>query len=272
MEIVYLCLFAFLAGFIDSVVGGGGLIQLPALLVFLPGVPLPTAFGTGKFAGIAGTTAAMVKYVRSVKINYLAILPAAAAAFVFSFLGARALSHIDASLLKPLILVLLILVAIYTFIRKDFGSLHAPRLTENKERMYGLLVGTAIGFYDGFFGPGTGSFLIFIFIGVFGFNFLAASAAAKVVNVATNLSALLYFIWKGHVIYEVAIPMAICSIIGSQLGTRTALKRGTGFVRVLFLVVVTGIIIKFAYDTYGNGGGDFVKLSSAVLDWVGKRG
>ncbi|WP_317175434.1 sulfite exporter TauE/SafE family protein [Pontibacter cellulosilyticus] len=270
--ILYLCFFAFLAGFIDSIVGGGGLIQLPALLVFLPGLPLPVAFGTGKFAGIAGTTAAMVRYVRTVKINYLAILPAAGAAFVFSFLGARALAHIDASLMKPLILVLLVLVAVYTFIKKDFGSLHAPKLTEQKERLYGLLVGASIGFYDGFFGPGTGSFLIFIFIGLFGFNFLAASAASKVVNVATNLSALLYFAYKGFVLYEVAIPMAVCSIIGSQLGTRTALNRGVGFVRVLFLVVVSGIILKFAYDTYGSGGSDFAQLATAVQQWFGRKG
>lgn len=270
-EIIYLCLFAFLAGFIDSVVGGGGLIQVPALFIFLPGVPVATVFGTGKLASIAGTTSAMVRYVRSVKINYWAILPAAAAAFVFSFLGARALSHLDASLLRPLILVLLVLVAIYTFIKKDFGSLHAPKLTETKEKLYGLLIGGAIGFYDGFFGPGTGSFLIFIFIGIFGFNFLAASAAAKVVNVATNLSALLYFGYKGYILYEVGVPMAISSIIGSQLGTRTALKRGTGFVRVLFLVVVSGIIIKFAYDTYCTGGKDFSQLSSTVLEWVGRN-
>ncbi|HEY4650228.1 MAG TPA: TSUP family transporter [Pontibacter sp.] len=271
-EIVYLCLFAFLAGFIDSVVGGGGLIQVPALFIFLPGVPLPTVFGTGKLASIAGTTSAMVRYVRSVKINYLAILPAAVAAFICSFLGARALSHFDPALARPLILVLLVLVAVYTFIKKDFGSLHAPKLTDAKEKLYGLVVGAAIGFYDGFFGPGTGSFLIFIFIGIFGFNFLAASAAAKVVNVATNLSALLYFAYKGFILYEVAIPMAICSIIGSQFGTRMALKRGVGFVRVLFLVVVTGIIIKFAYDTYGSGGNDFKKLSSAVQEWVRLKG
>jgi uncharacterized protein len=271
-NILYLCLFAFMAGFIDSVVGGGGLIQLPALLVFLPGVPLATAFGTGKFAGIAGTTAAMVRYTRTVKINYWAILPAAAVAFIFSFLGARALSHLDANLLKPLILVLLVLVAVYTFIKKDFGSLHTPKLTASKERLYGLLIGASIGFYDGFFGPGTGSFLIFIFIGLFGFNFLAASAAAKVVNVATNLSALIYFIYKGHVIYEVAIPMAICSILGSQLGTRTALKRGVGFVRVLFLVVVSGIIFKFAYDTYGIGGRDFGHIATTVQHWFGRKG
>ena len=261
-----------MAGFIDSIVGGGGLIQLPALLVFLPGVPLPTAFGTGKFAGISGTTAAMVRYVRTVKINYWAILPSAGAAFVFSFLGARALAHIDANLLKPLILVLLVLVAIYTFIKKDFGSLHAPKLTEQKERVYGLLVGASIGFYDGFFGPGTGSFLIFIFIGLFGFNFLAASAASKVVNVATNLAALLYFIYKGHVIYEVAIPMAVCSILGSQLGTRLALKRGVGFVRVLFLVVVSGIILKLSYDTYGAGNAELRELAAGVGGWFGRKG
>jgi uncharacterized protein len=235
-------------------------------------VPLATAFGTGKFAGISGTTAAMVQYTRTVKINYLAILPAAGTAFLFSFLGARALSHLDANLLKPLILVLLVLVAVYTFIKKDFGSLHAPKLTASKEKLYGLLIGASIGFYDGFFGPGTGSFLIFIFIGLFGFNFLAASAAAKVVNVATNLSALIYFIYKGHVIYEVAIPMAICSIIGSQLGTRTALKHGVGFVRVLFLVVVSGIILKFAYDTYGIGGSDFAYLATSMQNWFGKKG
>lgn len=271
-EIIYLCLFAFLAGFIDSVVGGGGLIQLPALFIFLPGVPVPTIFGTGKLASIAGTTAAMVRYVRSVKINYMAILPAAVAAFVFSFLGARALSHLDANLLKPLILLLLILVAIYTFIKKDFGSLHAPKLTLAREKLYGLLVGVVIGFYDGFFGPGTGSFLIFIFIGIFGFNFLAASAAAKVVNVATNLSALLYFGYKGYILYEVAIPMAVCSILGSQLGTRTALKHGTAFVRVLFLVVVTGIILKFGYDIYGSGGSDFSKMATSLGQWFGRKG
>ena len=168
--------------------------------------------------------------------------------------------------------MLLVLVAVYTFIKKDFGSLHAPKLTEQKERLYGLLIGASIGFYDGFFGPGTGSFLIFIFIGLFGFNFLAASAAAKVINVATNLSALLYFGYKGYIMYEVAVPMAVCSIIGSQLGTRTALNRGVGFVRVLFLVVVTGIILKFAYDTYGSGGSDFAKLATSVQHWFGRKG
>ncbi|MGV3539539.1 MAG: sulfite exporter TauE/SafE family protein [Rufibacter sp.] len=250
MEVLYLCLFAFLAGLIDSVVGGGGLIQLPALFVFLPGVPVPTVFGTGKLSSIAGTTFSMWRYARNVEINWRALLPAAITAFVFSFLGARALSHFDTALLRPLILALLISVAVYTFFRKDFGAIHAPKLPKSKEIWYGVGVGLVIGFYDGFFGPGTGSFLMFIFVGVFGFNFLAASASAKVVNVATNLSALLYFGFKGYILYHIGIPMAISSILGSMVGTRIALAKGSGFVRKLFLVVVTGIIFKFAYDTF----------------------
>ena len=253
MEIAYLCFFAFLAGLIDSVVGGGGLIQLPALMVFLPHTFMPILLGTGKMAGIAGTTASMWRYARSVKINWTSLLPAAFTAFVFSFMGARAVSHLPADALKPLVLFLLIGVAIYTFRKKDLGTLHAPKLTLTKERLYAILAGAGIGFYDGFFGPGTGSFLIFIFIGVFGFSFVAASASAKVVNVATNLSALGYFILKGFVLYEIAIPMAVCNILGSMVGTRLAIKQGSGFVRRLFLVVVPAIILKVAYDIFLKG-------------------
>lgn len=250
MEILYLSLFAFLAGLIDAVVGGGGLIQLPALFVFLPQMAVPMILGTGKLSSIAGTTASMFRYARNVEINWRAVLPAAATAFVFSFLGARAVSHFNTEMVRPLILVLLISVALYTFFRKDFGAIHAPRLAPSKEVWYGIGVGMTIGFYDGFFGPGTGSFLMFVFVGVFGFNFLASSASAKVVNVATNLSALLYFGYKGYILYHIGIPMAISSIIGSMVGTRIALAQGSGFVRKLFLVVVTGIIFKFAYDTF----------------------
>ncbi|WP_245590608.1 sulfite exporter TauE/SafE family protein [Adhaeribacter aquaticus] len=250
MEIALLCFFAFLAGFIDSIVGGGGLIQTPAMLILLPHMPIPTLLGTGKVSAISGTTAAMLRYARTVDINWKAIIPASVAAFVFSFIGARAVSHIPTEALRPVILVLLITVAVYTFIKKDLGALHAPKLTPGRERIIAILVGIIIGFYDGFFGPGTGSFLIFAFVGVFGFSFLAASASAKIVNVATNLSALLYFAFTDQVIYQIGIPMAVCNIIGSQLGSRLAIAKGSSFVRVFFLFVVTAIIIRFAYDTY----------------------
>ena len=250
---IALCGFAFLAGFIDSVVGGGGLIQLPALLLLLPvSTPLADVFGTNKVVGICGTLAATWNYTRHVEFDWRAILPAAGMGFIFSALGALTLAHLNPAALRPMILILLVAVAIYTFIRKDFGSLHAPRLEARTQAWIGAGVGCIIGFYDGFFGPGTGSFLIFIFIGVFGFNFLTASAAAKVINSATNASAVLYFAYTGHVLYRFALPMAACNILGSVAGTRLAILRGSQFVRVLFLGVVTAIICKLAYDLIRN--------------------
>jgi uncharacterized protein len=151
--------------------------------------------------------------------------------------------------MRPAILVLLIAVAIYTFVKKDFGSLHAPKLAGITQRLVGISIGMAIGFYDGFFGPGTGSFLTIAFIGIFGFDFLNAAASARIVNFATNLSAMLYFAFTGNILYQFALPMAACNMLGSFLGTKLAVSKGSQFVRGLFLVVVSALIIKFAYDT-----------------------
>lgn len=245
-----LCAFAFLAGFIDSIVGGGGLIQLPAMLLLLQGVPVPTILGTGKVSSIAGTAAALRRYMGQVPIRWRAVGAAAVTAGIFSFLGARLVSLLPSELLRPLVLGLLVVIAIYTFWRKDFGAIHAPRLPEHKEPLYGVAIGLVIGFYDGFFGPGTGSFLLFAFVGLFGYDFLSASASSKMVNVATNLTSLAYFAYTGHIIWHIALPMAACNMLGSTLGARLALKQGVGFVRVLFLVVVCGIILKLGWETF----------------------
>ena len=245
-----LCGFAFLAGFMDSMVGGGGLIQLPALFILLPHAAVSTILGTNKLVSITGTSVAATQYARHVKIDWPVVLPAALAAFAFSGLGARSVSLIHADRLKPFLLLLLIAVAIYVFFKKDFGALHAPRLDPARQRWYGVGVGCALGFYDGFFGPGTGSFLIFTFVGLFGLSFLAASASSKVINAATNLSAVLYFGLTGHLLYWAALPMAVCNVGGSLLGTRLAVAKGSRFVRVLFLVVLSGIIVRFAWDTF----------------------
>jgi uncharacterized protein len=249
LEIVFLCGFAFLAGFIDSVAGGGGLIQLPALLIFLPQMPVANLLGTNKLASIAGTSFAVMQYTRHVGINWRATLPATIAAFVLSFLGARTASVLNTEVMRVVVLVLLVTIAVYTFIRKDFGSIHAPRLTHTIQFIFSVVAGMTIGFYDGFFGPGTGSFLIFIFVGIFGFNFLSASASAKLINFATNLSAMLYFAFTNNILYQFAIPMAAFNILGSLAGTRLAILKGSRFVRILFLVVVAGMILKLAYDT-----------------------
>ena len=253
MELIYLCGFAFGAGFIDSVVGGGGLIQLPALLLCLPPAwsgSLAAVFGTNKLASLCGTSVACVRYARQVPLRWRALLPASGAAFVFSFLGARAVTGLDAAVLQPVILGLLVAVAAYTFFRKDFGGRHAPRLSTRREWQFGVLVGLAIGFYDGFFGPGTGSFLIFIFIGLFGFDFLTASASAKAINLATNLSAVLYFAATDHILYRYALPMGACNVLGALVGTKLALGQGNRFVRALFLVLVSAMILRYGAEVW----------------------
>ncbi len=177
-------------------------------------------------------------------------LPAAGAAFACSYLGAMSVAWLPRELLRPMILILLIGAAAYTFWRKDFGALHSPQHAGRREFIYALAVGGAIGFYDGFFGPGTGSFLIFLFIRFFGFDFLHASAASKVVNVATNLAAIGYFVPNGYYIPVLAVIMAVCNVLGSFIGTHLALRHGSGFVRQVFLVVVSALILKFAWDTF----------------------
>lgn len=248
--LVTLALAAFAAGFIDSVVGGGGLIQIPALFTALPQQTPATLFGTNKFASVFGTANAAWRYARRVEMPWRTTLPAAAAAFASSYLGAMAVAWLPREMLRPLILVLLVGAAIYTFMKKDFGAVHGPTHSGHRELAYAIALGGVIGFYDGFFGPGTGSFLIFLFIRFFGFDFLHASAAAKVVNVATNLAALAYFAPNGHLLWQIALAMAVCNIGGSVAGTHLALKHGSGFVRQVFLFVVSLLIAKFAWDTF----------------------
>ncbi len=241
-----LCAFSMLAGFVDAVVGGGGLIQLPAVLILLPGVPLPTLLGTNKFASFFGTSMAVQRYARHVSIDWRTVAPTAIVAGVFAFIGSRAVTLLNPAVLRPLVLVLLITVAIYVFFVKELGLIHRPKHAPNKARWIGMGVGAAIGFYDGFFGPGTGSFLIFAFVGIFGFDFLSASASAKAVNWSTNIASLIYFATHGNVLYGFGLAMAASNVLGAALGTRVAIAKGSRFVRLFFLVVVCGLIAKLA--------------------------
>ncbi len=239
---------AFLAGFVDSIVGGGGLIQIPVLFSIFPGAVPALLLGTNKVASVFGTSAAALQYARRVRVEWNAVLPATAAALIFAFVGALTVTHVPPDFLRALLPFVLGAVAVYTFIRKDFGTLHAPAHRGRGERIRGAGVGGAIGFYDGFFGPGTGSFLIFVFVRFFGFDFIAASAAAKVVNVACNVAAITWFALSGHVAFGLALVMAFFNVSGAMLGSRLAMARGTGFVRQLFLIIVVLLIAKTGYD------------------------
>lgn len=247
-ELILLCLAAFAAGFIDAIVGGGGLLQTPATLLILPHYPVATLLGTTKIPSIAGTTLAAFKYSKQVKFNFKVLIACASAAFVAALLGAFLVSRIDNSVIKPVILVVLILVAIYTYFNKQFGIHQEKNHSVKKQVFMAASFGLVIGFYDGLIGPGTGSFLILVFIAVLGFDFIGASAHAKIVNLATNLAAIIYFSSTGHVLFQYAIPMAIFNIGGAYFGTKLALLKGNKFVRVFFLIVVFGTILRFAYD------------------------
>ncbi|AEV27813.1 putative permease [Azospira oryzae PS] len=238
---------AFFAGMVDAVVGGGGLIQIPVLLSQFSQTAIPTLFGTNKVSSIAGTGASLWRYARAVPIPWAVVLPATLAALVGAWLGAAVVAWLPREAMRPLVLVLMLAVAIYTFRRKDFGH-SASRELVPADRWRGALLGLTIGFYDGFFGPGTGSFLIFGFVRLFGMDFLKASASAKVINAATNLSAIAFFASHGPILWTVGLIMAACNLAGAQVGTLLALKRGAGFVRQAFLVVVAVLIVKLAWD------------------------
>lgn len=250
MEFAFLAVAAFLAGLIDAVAGGGGLVQIPALFSAFPGMSPATLLGTNKVASVAGTANAAIRYGRNVRIYWAATAPAVVAAFVFSMAGAWALTMIPAEPLRKALPFVLVALLAYTVAKKDLGTEHAPSLTGTRERVAALLAGAAIGFYDGVFGPGTGSFLMIVFVRVFGYDFLHASASTKVVNLATNLAALLLLASKGHVWWQLGLVMAVANAAGSQVGSRLALRHGSGFVRKVFIVVVSALILKTAWDAF----------------------
>ena len=238
---------AFFAGVVDAVVGGGGLIQIPVLLSTFPQTAIPTLFGTNKVSSIAGTSAALWHYARSVQIPWRLVLPATAAALGGAWIGAALVAWMPREAMRPLVVIMMLTVAIYTFRRKDFGQSETHE-SKPSDPWWGALFGLLIGIYDGFFGPGTGSFLIFGFVRVFGMDFVRASASAKVINVATNISAIGFFASHGPILWTVGLVMAACNLVGAQVGTHLALKHGAGFIRKAFLVVVAILIVKQLAD------------------------
>lgn len=250
MEIVVIAAASLLAGFVDSMVGGGGLILVPALFATFPHAQPATLFGTNKGASVWGTAMATWRYGRQVQLPWHALGPAAITGFLASLGGAWLVTVISPEFLRKALPGILLLVLLYTVAKKELGRHHAPTLSGHRETLVACAIGGVIGFYDGFFGPGTGSFFVFLLVRWLGYDFLHASAAAKLLNTATNLSALLLFSWKGHVWWHFAVVMAIANVVGSLAGTHMALKHGASFVRGVFLLVVGALIVKTSFDAY----------------------
>ncbi len=251
-----LALAALAAGFIDAAVGGGGLITMPAFLIALPsGTPFTTILGTNKVMSCTGTTVAAGEFLRSGILGWRDMVGPVFASMVGACGGVALAYFLQGrfeAMLRPMMLGLMIAMLAFTLLKPELGSLHAPKFGEVHQRSLAMLISLALGFYDGFFGPGTGSLLIFLFVAMLGFDFLRASALAKSVNWASNLAAMSLFLWKGSWIPLVAIIMAIANGLGGYLGAHVALEKGSGWVRAMFIVVVSALILRLGWQVWGG--------------------
>jgi len=244
-----LVLAALCAGWIDAVVGGGGLVQLPALMIAFPTAAPVHLLATNKLSSICGTTTSSITYLRRVRPDLRTALPLAVLAFAGSLAGALVASHIPRSAFNPVILVVLILVGAYTLLKPSMGEATDLRFSGTRHYAYAGLAGLGIGFYDGALGPGTGSFFVFALVGLIGYGFLEASAKAKIANFATNLAALAIFVPQGAPWWGLGLAMGAANVIGGYLGARTAVAKGSRFIRVVFVLVVSAFVIRIGWDT-----------------------
>ena len=253
--LLLLALAAFCAGFVDAVVGGGGLIQLPALLLWLPGASPVQVLATNKLASICGTSVSSVTYYRRVRPHAGTFVPLMVFAFLGSALGAVLASHIPAEAFDPIVLVVLVVVGAYVLFWLWLGESTELRFSGHAHTGAAMATGFAVGVYDGALGPGTGSFFVFTLVGLLGYSFLEASAKARMANWATNLAALCVFVPQGAVLWGTGLVMGACNLAGGYLGVRVAVARGARFVRVFFLVVVTAFIVRIGGEVLGLWGG-----------------
>ncbi len=247
---LFLLAASFFAGFIDSIAGGGGLIQLPALLIGLPKSETAEVLGTNKLSAVFGTTTAAALYRKQIKPDPRVLIAMGVPAFLGSAGGAVLASNIPTSSMRPMVLVLLIIVAVYTWFKPDLGKFENLRHLPKRRVQIAAFAGVVIGFYDGIFGPGTGSFLMLILVASLGYAFITASAIAKVVNVATNVGAIMVFGINGAVIWQIGIILGVANISGAVLGARLAIKGGSTLVRKVFLLVTVALIVKVGIATF----------------------
>lgn len=247
-----ICLGALFAGFIDAVVGGGGLIQVPMLLILFPGFSHVQVIATNRFASVSGTAVAAYQYIKLVGIDVTMAVVTGIAAATASFSGTFVMEMISPEVFKPLLLFVIIILAVYTFMKKDLGTVHELKYSGKKFLVVCAAIGAVMGFYNGFIGPGTGSLLVFAFVSIAGMNFLKASSAAKVINAVADTFSLIGFLMHGAVVFKLALPMMACNMLGGYIGSRMAVLRGNLFIRYVFLVVITLLILRLGRDVIIN--------------------
>lgn len=250
-EIILLCIFAFLAGFVDAIAGGGGLIQLPAYFILMPHFTITQLLGSNKLGGFSGTFVATLQYLKNTKVDWKKIFPAMLVAAFAALVGAQCVSYLDKERMAPFVVSILVIMLFYTVMKKESGIVDEKK-TISLRKFQIILVSAAliIGFYDGFFGPGAGSMLMFVFISLLRFDFLGAAAYTKVFNCITNVGALAFFMYHGDVVYQVAIPVAIFNAAGNYIGAHISIKRGSPFIKTVYIIVVAVLIVKIFYDYF----------------------
>jgi hypothetical protein len=247
--VIILCFIAFLAGFVDAIVGGGGLIQTPAGLILFPNEPIARVIGSLKIPSFTGTFFAARQYLKKVKIPFPRLLLFTSIAFIAAFTGSYCLTLVSNAFMKPVIFIVLILIALYTYTNKNLG-LEIQSVHFQFKWYKGASICLVIGFYDGFIGPGAGSLLVLAFISILGFDFLQSNAHAKMVNLATNLGSIVLFVLKGSILWSVALPMAVCNAMGGFLGSKIAIAKGNKFIRRIFLLVIIATLCRLGYDVF----------------------
>lgn len=248
--ILILCSVASCAGFLDSIVGGGGLIQTPLSLALLPNYPVATIIGTLKVPAFTGTALATSQYLKKIKIQWKLFTIMAMVAFIAAFLGSKLLTMVNNDFMKPLLFIVLIILFIYTVFKKDFGQAQARTIEKKESIIKGILIAFVVGMYDGFIGPATGTFFIVAFVSMLRMDFLQASATAKLVNLATNFGSICLFLITGKIIWAIAIPMAICNGLGGFIGAKLAIAKGNTFIRYIFMFVILLSICRFGYEVF----------------------
>lgn len=248
LTILFLCLGGFLAAFVDSIAGGGGLISMPVLL--MAGLPAHLALGTNKFAGAFGCFSSSYKYSKSGKTNIELLKKLIPFTILGCLLGVKCVLSISENILNILVFLMILIVALYTYLKKDLGKEDKFENLSKENIKKGIIMAFALGFYDGFFGPGTGTFLTFAFIKIYGFDFLHASANTKILNFTSNFTALILFMFSGQILYKVAIFYAISMVLGGYIGAKVAINKGSQLIKPIFLFMAVAVAIKLLYQAF----------------------
>lgn len=248
----FICIGALFSGFIDAVVGGGGLVQVPLLLILFPHYTHVQVIATNRFASFFGTCVAAFHYIRAVGVDTAVVIAAGIASAITAFAGTFAMKLISPEVFKPVLLIIIVILAVYTFIKKDFGIHHSPKYKGNRQLVVCGLIGAALGFYNGFIGPGTGSLLVFSMISIAGMSFIHASSSSKIINAIADAASLVGFLLTHAVVFKIALPMMVCNMLGGYIGSKTAIAKGNTFIRYMFLIVVVLLIARLGKDLWFN--------------------